>query len=304
MLRDRVRVERYHQALEAAIVPGMTVLDIGTGTGIHTLQACRSGAKHVWAIEPDPIIAVAEHVIKDNAYRDRVTFLRQQSTEVNLPQTVDIMVSDLRGVLPLYRHHLQTIIDARTRLLKPGGILIPKRDRVFVTLVNAPAAYNAHVQPWESRPDHFNFQAARLYAVNCWSKAELKPENCLVESQVWADLDYSKIDTPHLKNTLVWTIEEACEVHGLGAWFTTDLYQNIGFSTAPDRAPMIYGQGFFPFAEVLELQQRDRVESTLRAHWVKGEYIWHWQTELWRQETCCVRWQQSTLSYFCLSGNQ
>jgi hypothetical protein len=61
-----------------------------------------------------------------NGYADRITFHQTLSSAITLPQPADVIVSDLRGVLPLMQHHIPAIVDARQRLLAPGGVLIPR----------------------------------------------------------------------------------------------------------------------------------------------------------------------------------
>ncbi|MGB0564154.1 MAG: 50S ribosomal protein L11 methyltransferase [Spirulinaceae cyanobacterium] len=294
MLGDRRRMAAYAQALEAAIVPGMKVLDIGTGTGIHALLAARLGAAHVWAIEPDPVIHLAQRLAKENGWGDRITFIQDLSTHVNLPEPVDLIVSDLRGVLPLFGHHLPSLLDARTRLLKPDGVLIPERDRLYVTLVQAPELYAQYRQPWSDAPLGFDLSAIEQYALNRWYKCELKPEQCVVPAQVWGTLDYTRIENPNMQQTVTWELPESQILHGLGMWFDTRLYREIGFSNAPEQPQYLYGQGFFPFEQPLEVQEGDRLQLRLQAKLVQNAYIWQWNTELQRQGKTVVRYRQST----------
>ena len=58
------------------------------------------------------------------------------------------MVSDLRGVLPFFQHHIPSIVDARQRLLASGGVLIPCRDTLWATLVEDPELYRPYAEPW------------------------------------------------------------------------------------------------------------------------------------------------------------
>ena len=51
MIADDVRMGAFVRALRQAIKPGAVVIDIGTGTGIFALLACRFGARRVYAIE-------------------------------------------------------------------------------------------------------------------------------------------------------------------------------------------------------------------------------------------------------------
>src|SRR5437870_11229737 len=69
MIADRVRMEAYMQALRSAVRPGGVVVDIGTGTGIFALLACRFGARRVYAIEPNDAIQVAREIARANGDR-------------------------------------------------------------------------------------------------------------------------------------------------------------------------------------------------------------------------------------------
>jgi len=59
MITDKARMDGFEAALRQAVKPGSVVLDIGTGTGIFSLLACRFGARKVYAIEPDNAIQLA-----------------------------------------------------------------------------------------------------------------------------------------------------------------------------------------------------------------------------------------------------
>jgi len=51
MIDDESRMAAFRKALRAAINPDSVVLDLGAGTGIMALLACRYGAKRVYAVE-------------------------------------------------------------------------------------------------------------------------------------------------------------------------------------------------------------------------------------------------------------
>src|SRR5262245_17467881 len=103
MIADRVRYEAYSHALQKAIRPGSVVLEIGTGPGIFAVQACRLGAARVYAVEPDPVIQVAREIAHANSCADKIEFIEGLSTRAELPVKADVIVSDLRGILPLFQ---------------------------------------------------------------------------------------------------------------------------------------------------------------------------------------------------------
>src|ERR1700687_1997045 len=128
MIADRNRSETYTQGLRAGIRPGAVVMDIGTGLGIMAVKSCHLGASRVYAIEPSEIIQVAREVAAANQCADKIEFFEDVSSKVTVPVRADVIVSDLRGVIPLFEHHIPSIIDARRRFLAPGGTLIGRKD--------------------------------------------------------------------------------------------------------------------------------------------------------------------------------
>jgi protein arginine N-methyltransferase 1 len=137
MYISKARMNAFEAALREIITTNSVVLDIGTGTGIFALLACRYGARHVYAIEPDDAIDVGRQAGAANGYSNRITFIQSRSTNITLPEPVDIIVSDLGGLLPLYGRHIPSIIDARTRFLTPCGALIPQQDHLRVAIIQA-----------------------------------------------------------------------------------------------------------------------------------------------------------------------
>lgn len=299
MLSDHRRVEAYSEALARAITPGCSVLDIGTGTGFFAMMACRLGAGKVYAIEPDEVVRVARIVARDNGHADRIEFIQDLSTRIDLPEQVDVIVSDLRTVIPWFQHHVATIEDARTRLLKPGGVLIPERDRVFAAMVEMPEFYAAQVGHQPQDTAGFDMSAARSLGTNGWAKTHARPQQLLAKPVHWATLDYRSITDERVDSEIVWTAERSGVGHGFVLWFDTILYQDIGFSNAPGEAPMLYGNAFFPWQEPVEIAEGDVVSVRIRGDLVDGDYFWRWDSRIERRgpgPAQTIRFAQSNLS--------
>src|SRR2546427_571788 len=110
MMADRVRMDAYTHALRQAVKPGSVVLDIGTGTGMFALLACQFGARAVYAVEPDgDALQVAREIAAANGYGARIQFIQDLSTRISVPERADVMISDLRGAVPLFQQHLPSI---------------------------------------------------------------------------------------------------------------------------------------------------------------------------------------------------
>lgn len=125
MLHDERRTSDYIAAVREAMRPDDVVVDIGTGSGVLAIAAARAGAGHVYAVEASDIADVAERVFAANGVEDRVTLIRGWSRDIELPERADLLVAEVIGNEPFEEEILETTLDARRRLLKPGARLIP-----------------------------------------------------------------------------------------------------------------------------------------------------------------------------------
>ncbi len=280
MIAEPIRRRAYVAALKHAIRPGCVVLDLGTGPGYFALVAARLGARKVYGIDPSPSIELAAQLAAANGMSDRVELIHGVSTEVEPAEKADVIVSDLRGILPPFQDHIPSIVDARERLLAPGGTLIPLRDGLWATLVDAEDHYRELTRGWSEDTLGFDLRPARRLVTHEWRKTRMAADQCLVEPQRWAVLDYRRIDSPTVAGRARWELPRLARAHGLGIWFDTELAPGVGFSNAPDQPPLLYGQAFFPFPEPVDLHPGDRLAVDLRAAPVGGDYVWSWKTRI------------------------
>jgi protein arginine N-methyltransferase 1 len=280
MIADEVRLDAYVRALRQAVKPGSVVADIGTGVGFFAALACQFGARRVYAIEPDDAIQVARSIAADNGYADRIEFIQDMSTRVALPERVDVIVSDLRGVLPLFQHHIPSIADARQRLLAPGGVLIPRRDTLWAAVVEAPELHARCTKPWLARPHGIDMAAGARFVANSWSKRRVSPEQLLLPPRPWATIDYSKVTEPDVSGALEWVVERPGLGAGVLVWFDALLGDGAGFSNAPGKPEAIYGTAFFPWRESVALEPGDTVAVALHADLVADDYVWRWDARI------------------------
>jgi len=280
MIADPIRVEAYSEALRRTVRPGSVVVDIGTGQGVFAILACQLGASRVYAIDPDPIIQVAREVAAANQCADRIEFIEDVSTRVELPSRADVIFSDMRGVLPLFTQNIPSIVDARRRFLAPGGTLIPKKDTLWAAIAEAPETYGKIVDCWDKNVFGLDLSPARRMAVNDIGKVRLSPEQLLTKPQLWHTLDYATIEDPNVQGRLSCTIERTGTGHGVLVWFEAELIDGVGFSNAPGISEIIYGSLFFPWLEPVPLAAGQPVCVSLEAKLVEDDYVWRWTTQV------------------------
>jgi type I protein arginine methyltransferase len=280
MLADRIRIEAYAQALRRAVRPDSVVLDIGTGPGIMAVLACQLGATRVFAIEPGEIIQVAREIARANCCADKIEFIEDLSTKVTLPVRADVIVSDMRGILPLLEQHIPSIADARRRFLAPGGTLIGRKDRIWAAIVEAPERYGKTVDPWERNILGQDLSPARRIAVNDLQRVRLTSEHLLTEPRLWTTLDYFTVENPDVQGELGWMARRDGTGHGIVVWFEAELADGVGFSNAPGALEAIYASMFFPWLNPVPLAAGQAVCVDLQAKLLETDYFWRWTTHV------------------------
>ena len=281
MIADKVRRDSYTRALRQSIKPGAVVVEIGCGaTAFFSILACQFGARKVYAIEPDSSIGLAKEIVQANGLSDRIELIQELSTRIDLPEKADVIVSDLRGILPLFQRHIPSIADARTRLLSPNGKLIAERDTLYAAIIESPKEYKKFCEPWDNAICEVDLRTGKRLVTNSWIKAKNSTaEQFLTERQRWVELDYKTIEDPDIKGEVTLNVVRDGTAHGICVWFDSTLSKGVSFSNAPDSPKLIYGNAFFPLSEPLSLTTGDVVRLSIYADLVSDDYVWRWDTD-------------------------
>lgn len=137
---DRRRA--YRLALMGA-APGRVVADIGTGRdALWAIEAARSGARHVYAIEADAAAAAqAERAVARAGLAGWVTVIEGDSTRVRLPERAEVCVSEIVGNIASAEGAIAVLADARERLCTPDCAWIPLRMQTWTMAVDLPGEH-------------------------------------------------------------------------------------------------------------------------------------------------------------------
>lgn len=132
MLKDFERMGAYHDAIKRNAEKhfrGKVVLDVGTGTGILAIWAAQAGARAVYAVEATGVAKHADTMVAAHGFKDVVTVLRGTMEDLQLPEKVDVIVSEWMGYFLLRESMVQSVLLARDRWLKPDGRMYPATAR-------------------------------------------------------------------------------------------------------------------------------------------------------------------------------
>jgi type I protein arginine methyltransferase len=261
-LADQARIAKYAAAIAHGVKPGDVVIDLGAGSGILGLMALRAGARRVYAIDASPALELARAVAAANGVADRVVFVRERSTRARLPEMADVVVGDQLGAFGYGAGVLEYFADARVRLLKPGGRVIPSR-LTFVVAPVASAACRARVNWWSRSVEGVSLEpiagiaAASSHAVALGSADLAAPP--ARGGTVACD------ENPALLRIAAsTTAARDVSIDGIGAWFEADMGGGITMTNGPldperiDREQLLY-----PLAQPIDVRPRDRVDISI-----------------------------------------
>ena len=140
MMNEPQRNQAYYDALASAVSADKVVFEIGTGSGLLAMMAARLGARQVYTCEAIDVIAdAARKIIRRNGYEDRVCVIGKHSNAVRLgdemPARADLLVHEIFSSDLLGEHLLSALEDAKERLLKTDGKVLPAAGSIMIALV-------------------------------------------------------------------------------------------------------------------------------------------------------------------------
>jgi predicted RNA methylase len=147
MICDRVRTEAFRRAIDSVVRPGDIVLDVGAGSGILSVFAARAGAARVYAVERTSVAVLAQELAAANGVAEIVQVIHGEVIDVELPERVDVIVSEWLGGFGVDEGMLVPVIVARDRWLKPGGVMIPRLVTAWAALVHDRPAHGGAARP-------------------------------------------------------------------------------------------------------------------------------------------------------------
>eukprot|EP01068_Selenidium_serpulae_P017916 Selendium_serpulae@DN6418_c0_g2_i5.p1 len=272
MLRDSARVDAYAAAISqhSARMKDAIVMDVGAGTGILSILAAKAGARRVISIEASRgAFSLMQTMIKANNCDEIVQPVLKRVEDVNSGDLgfdkVDIIISEWMGFFLLHESMLESVLFARDRWLKPGGLLFPESCTIQMSLVSCPSLWNDKVG-WTEQPiQGVNVSCLTdqiIASLQAQPAVDILPfEQCEFSSisEVKAidlrDVTAAELQAIHAKGILA--VQESSggiSAHGFAMWFTVQFPTTTGadpitLSTAPNATPTHWKQAIMFFSE-------------------------------------------------------
>lgn len=209
MIADTVRTESYRRAIfnNKDNIEGKVVLDVGAGTGVLSVFCAQAGARKVYAVEASSIAEQAVMIIRQNKLEDKVEVIKGALEQVELPEQVDIIVSEWMGYALLHESMLNSVIFARDRWLKPGGLMLPNKAEIFITPISD-ILVEERLSFWSTIKSQYGVDMSCMmdFARKCIlssSEINIKPvsvEDVLSHPAKFAEIDLSTVTINQLSN--------------------------------------------------------------------------------------------------------
>lgn len=260
MMNEEERNRSYYEGLKAVVKPDMTVFEVGTGSGLVSMMAARLGARKVVSCEAVRVVAeTAARIVARNGLQDRVTVLAKPSYEVqlgkDLPERADVLVHEIFSSELLGEHVLPALEDAKARLLKPGGIILPGVASMMAALVGG-EELGTELYVGES----FGFDLSEFNAINPKKRPlyrEDLPRVLLSEPVEAFRFDFNRDDRfPAGKKRLAFTANASGRCWGVVQWIRFEFGPGIAFENHPSRVRAVasWQQAVYRFDPPLDLR--------------------------------------------------
>lgn len=236
LLSDAARNEALIELLRRH-APGARVVEVGCGAGLLSCIAARLGARKVYAVEPTPLYADAERLVRANGLQDVVQVIPGMVQDVPRRE-VDLAFSELLNADPFYEGVLDAM-DAVAPWLVPGGRMAPRRLRVWLSLVRAPGsareARDARRQVRALSSEYDLDVGQLLAALECHEpyRYQSTSEAPVTEPVVLWDLAVGTGERPPEVTRVEVPIVEPGPIGGAMVWFEADLDDGLAMSNDP-----------------------------------------------------------------------
>lgn len=267
---DSIRLRAYQQALQTLVTPGSVVLDLGAGTDVLGQLALQAGAARVYAVDATETLELARTAFGTDK---RVHFLREHSTDVSLPEKVDLVVADQMGPIGLGAGLLESFEDAVQRHLKPGGVLVPSVLQLWCAPVRMPAL-RAAIDGWKTFREGIDLSSIATVAADHVHSMAPVGVSRVGEAFSLGTLELGKRASP-LRVEKELRIEDETVLDGLVGWFSVQLAPGVAMTNDPfspqriDRWVLL-----FPLLEQRKLCAGDRLVVRMDVEPYRPSYTW------------------------------
>lgn len=234
MLADTVRMGRYRDAISRVVGPGDVVADLGTGLGVLALMAAQAGAKRIHAIDNRArALWVADRVVRENGFADRVYLIHADAQQVELDESVDVIINELIGDYGTDEGIHEAVAPFARRHLRAGGRILPSHLTTYLV----PVQYADELRGiWRASYHGLDLRSAVDFP--CRAEAVMYPLRQapaeLATAQIVVDTEFgARMGSRHETVTVTFEIVTAGILQGFVGYFEATLCEGIELRNYP-----------------------------------------------------------------------
>jgi len=195
-----------------------------------------------------------------------ITILRGKVEEVSLPSDVDkvdIIISEWMGYCLFYESMLDTVLHARDKWLKPGGLLFPDRATLFLCAIEDRQYKEEKIDFWNNVYG-FDMSCIGKLAITEPLVDVVDPKQVVTSPCLVKEVDLYTVKKEDLAFTSPYclSVKRDDYVQALVAFFKvefTKCHKRVGFSTAPEARYTHWKQTVFYFGDCLTVKKGEEI---------------------------------------------
>nr|QFQ59664.1 arginine methyltransferase [Mylopharyngodon piceus] len=277
MIADTVRTNTYRMGIfkNSKSIEGKVVLDVGAGTGVLSLFCAQAGARKVYAVEASSIADQAVRIVKLNQMEDRIEVIKATLETIELAEQVDVIVSEWMGYALLHESMLNSVIFARDKWLKPGGLILPCRADLYIAPIND-LVVEGRLNFWSTVKGQYGVDMSCMtdFARKCIMNKDITVNPVTVEDVLshpckFAELDLNTVTLEQLKDVRgVFSCQcfGSSSIHALCVWFTVTFpaeEKALVLSTSPFKPETHWKQAVLYLDDAVDVMQDTKVEGEI-----------------------------------------
>ncbi len=236
MLADRIRLDAYHKAIQKYVTDQDVVVDVGTGTGVLALMAAAKNPRKLYAVDhSSQMLEYASLNAQANGVQN-IKFVASHTSGFNPDEKVSVIIQEQMASMLFHERMLDTLLELRDRVLKPGGRILPAKYEFYLEPVQLRASeripflheqeiHGIKFPPAEASKKKYYYRSVDPGAV----------DHLLCEPEPVFTFDLmtlAKSDFPK-QFVVKKPIARAGRLDGICSWFKASFDEEIGFATSP-----------------------------------------------------------------------
>lgn len=241
MCCDFDKTNAYRQAIQKN-AKDKTIVEIGTGSqALLALMCAEAGAKMIYAIEANEDAAEqAAKLIKSKNLEHKIKVIYGYSTDIQLPERVDLCVSEIIGNIGSSEGAI-SILNSAKDFLKDDGYMIPERCITQIAPVTMPSnLYKSDLTDGilQNYVNHIYQAVGYEFLITRYAVYNFPESNVIAPPEIFEDIYFNNHPEPEESRTVEFHIQNDSRFDGFLLWVclhvdkdnVIDTFRNISWT--------------------------------------------------------------------------